>query len=157
MPDMTAVTCMKCQKWCFSRSPRSHGPWDGLAVPRWDARPDRPAAPGRLAEAPVHCAALGSLGECAFAAHCAAPPGPAMCTEFRPCLGVARTLTQACLPQPLPPACAVSASLRQSADRAALSDQLSGVALARQLTVSSASPFPAPSRQHAYSSQCRRW
>ncbi len=66
------------------RSPRSHGPWDGLAVPRWDARPDRPAAPGRLAEAPVHCAAPGSSGECAFAAHCDAPPGPAMCAEFRP-------------------------------------------------------------------------
>jgi len=64
----------------------------------------RPAAPRSRAEAPVHCAALGSLGECAFGAHCAAPPGPAMCTEFRPCLGVARTLTQACLPQPLPPA-----------------------------------------------------
>ena len=117
----------------------------------------RPAAPRSRAEAPVHCAALGSLGECAFGAHCAAPPGPAMCTEFRPCLGVARTLTQACLPQPLPPACAVSASLRQSAERAALSDQPFGVALARQLTLSSTSPLPAPPRQHAHSSQYRRW
>ena len=73
-----------------------------------------------------------------------------------PRLGLATTLTQACLPQSLPSACAVSASLRQSTERAALSDQLYGIALANQLTVSR--PLSSiPSLQHAHSSQCSFW
>jgi len=75
--------------------------------------------------------------------HIATHPRVLRCAPNFARLGLATTLTQACLPQPLPPARAVSASLRQSAERAALSDQLFGVALAHQLTVSSASRSPA--------------
>ncbi len=118
--------------------------------------PTAPPPPGASPK-PQYIAPRWGLRGSAHLLHIATHPRVLRCAPNFARLGVARTLTQACLPQPLPPACAVSASLRQSAERAALSDQLLGVAPARQLTVSSASPFPAPSRQHAHSSQCRRW
>ena len=40
---------------CVLRSPRSHGPWDGLAVPRWDALPSAPP-PQQVAPKPQYIA-----------------------------------------------------------------------------------------------------
>jgi len=148
-PLISASVC-----YTVSKVPRAVGRLRRPPVGRPARPPHRPRAPRR---SPSTLRRAGVSGGVRIAAHCDAPPGPAMCTKFRP----SRTCHDAdagmSASAPASSSCSlgIPASKRRksSAQRPALWSRARTSADRKQrLSFSST-----PSRQHAHSSQCRRW